>query len=66
MMMVFRSAPSVSWAISIKDLYDRVGALIIILLTLPFWVSSSFLLLRSDVSNLVFFKISGTILESGR
>ncbi|MFP6871926.1 MAG: sugar transferase [Verrucomicrobiales bacterium] len=37
MMMVFRSAPSVSWAISIKDLYDRVGALIIILLSLPFW-----------------------------
>ncbi len=38
MMMVFRSAPGVSWAISIKDLYDRVGAVIIILLTLPFWL----------------------------
>jgi exopolysaccharide biosynthesis polyprenyl glycosylphosphotransferase len=38
MMMVFRSAPGVSWAISIKDLYDFVGAMMIILLTLPFWL----------------------------
>lgn len=37
-MMVFRSAPGVSWAISVKELYDRVGATMIILLSLPFWV----------------------------
>ncbi|MCP4846911.1 MAG: sugar transferase [Verrucomicrobiaceae bacterium] len=36
-MMVFRSAPGVSWAISVKELYDRVGAALIIFLTLPFW-----------------------------
>ena len=37
-MMVFRSAPGVSWSISVKELYDRVGAAIIILFTLPLWL----------------------------
>lgn len=37
-MMVFRSAPGVSWSISVKELYDRVGAALILLFTLPLWI----------------------------
>ncbi len=37
-MMVFRSAPDASWAMVLKSMLDRVGALVIILLTLPLWI----------------------------
>ncbi len=38
LMMVFRSAPEVSWALLLKGLIDRVGAFLLILLTSPLWV----------------------------
>ena len=36
-MMVFRSTPDVSWALLLKDIMDKVGAIIGILLLIPFW-----------------------------
>ncbi len=37
-MLVFKSTPELSWSLLAKAFIDRVGALIIILMTLPFWI----------------------------
>jgi exopolysaccharide biosynthesis polyprenyl glycosylphosphotransferase len=37
-MLVLRSTPELSWELLFKDLLDRVGALLIILFTIPFWI----------------------------
>lgn len=37
-MMVFRSAPDASWGMVLKNLVDRIGALVMILLSSPLWV----------------------------
>jgi exopolysaccharide biosynthesis polyprenyl glycosylphosphotransferase len=36
-MLVLRSTPELSWELLLKDLLDRVGAALIILMTLPLW-----------------------------
>lgn len=40
LMLVFHTTPDVSWALWIKDIVDRVGAFLIILLTLPVWLAA--------------------------
>ena len=37
-MLVFRTTPEVSWALAIKGVIDRVGALILLVLTIPAFV----------------------------
>jgi exopolysaccharide biosynthesis polyprenyl glycosylphosphotransferase len=37
-MLVLRSTPELSWELLIKEVLDRVGALILILVTSPFWI----------------------------
>jgi len=37
-MLVLRSTPELSWELLCKDAFDRIGAALIILLTLPFWI----------------------------
>jgi exopolysaccharide biosynthesis polyprenyl glycosylphosphotransferase len=37
-MLVLRSTPDLSWELAMKSVFDRVGALVIILLSSPFWI----------------------------
>jgi len=37
-MLVFRTTPSVSWSLLVKDLIDRVGSFALLILSLPFWL----------------------------
>jgi exopolysaccharide biosynthesis polyprenyl glycosylphosphotransferase len=37
-MLVLRSTPELSWELLCKNVFDRVGALLIIVATLPFWL----------------------------
>jgi len=37
-MLVLRSTPELSWELLFKDVLDRVGASLVILLTLPLWI----------------------------
>lgn len=37
-MLVLRSTPELSWELFVKGVFDRVGAFVIIMLTLPLWV----------------------------
>lgn len=38
LMIVFQTMPDVSWALWFKDVLDRIGALILIVLTAPVWL----------------------------
>lgn len=38
LMLVFHSTPQVSWALLAKDVLDRVGAAVLLLLSLPLWL----------------------------
>lgn len=38
LMLVFHSTPQVSWALLAKDTLDRVGAAVLLLLSLPLWL----------------------------
>lgn len=38
LMLVFHSTPQISWALWFKEIVDRVGAFILLVLTLPIWV----------------------------
>lgn len=40
-MIVFRSAPEVSWALLFKSLFDRLVALGLIIITLPIWLMAA-------------------------
>ena len=40
-MLVLRSTPELSWELLFKDMFDRVGALLIILVTLPLWIMAA-------------------------
>lgn len=42
LMMVFSSTPTVSWALMIKGVMDRVGALLLLLLLSPLWIFAYF------------------------
>jgi len=37
-MLVLRSTPDLSWELALKAVFDRVGAFLIIVLTLPLWI----------------------------
>jgi exopolysaccharide biosynthesis polyprenyl glycosylphosphotransferase len=37
-MLVLRSTPELSWELLIKELFDRLGAALVILATLPLWI----------------------------
>lgn len=37
-MLVLRSTPELSWELLVKEIFDRVSAVIILFFTLPFWV----------------------------
>ena len=38
LMLVFHSTPQVSWSLCCKDLLDRIGAAMLLVLSLPFWL----------------------------
>jgi exopolysaccharide biosynthesis polyprenyl glycosylphosphotransferase len=38
LMLVFHSTPQVSWALLFKDTLDRVGAAVLLVLSIPFWI----------------------------
>ncbi|MDZ4289183.1 MAG: sugar transferase, partial [Prosthecobacter sp.] len=38
LMLVFHSTPQISWSLWFKDLADRIGAAILLVLTLPVWL----------------------------
>lgn len=38
LMLVFHSTPQVSWSLCCKDLLDRIGAAVLLVLSLPFWL----------------------------
>jgi len=40
LMLVFHSTPQVCWALWFKDLADRIGAVLLLLLTLPLWLAA--------------------------
>ena len=40
LMLVFHTTPGVSWAMWLKDVIDRVGALALIVLTSPLWLAA--------------------------
>jgi len=55
LMMVFRSAPDASWAMLFKDVFDRIGALVILLLSVPLWIVAM-IGIRVSSPGPVFFK----------
>jgi len=38
LMLVFHSTPQISWALWFKEIVDRVGAVVLLVLTLPLWL----------------------------
>jgi exopolysaccharide biosynthesis polyprenyl glycosylphosphotransferase len=38
LMLVFHTTPKVSWELLLKDLLDRIGALLVLLLSMPIWL----------------------------
>lgn len=40
LMLVFHTTPNISWALWIKDLLDRVGAFVILVLSAPIWLAA--------------------------
>ena len=55
LMMVFRSAPEATWAILLKHLTDRLLALLIFIVTLPFWIFAFIGIKISSPEGSVFF-----------
>ena len=37
-MLVFRTTPAVSWSLFVKNLIDRIGALLLLILSFPLWI----------------------------
>jgi exopolysaccharide biosynthesis polyprenyl glycosylphosphotransferase len=54
-MLVFHSTPQVSWALLVKGVIDRVGALVLLVLTAPLWLVAAAGILISSRSP-VFFR----------
>lgn len=38
LMLVFHSTPQISWALVFKDIIDRIGAVLLLFVTLPLWI----------------------------
>lgn len=54
LMLVFHSAPKPSWALMWKNVFDRVGAFVLIVLTLPLWIVA-ILAIKVSTKGPVFF-----------
>lgn len=54
-MLVLRSTPGLSWELLAKEVMDRVGALVLIILTSPLWLFAAIGIRRADPSGPVFF-----------
>lgn len=55
LMLVFHSTPQVSWALWFKEIVDRVGAAMLLLLSLPFWIIA-IVGIRLSSSGPIFFR----------
>ena len=53
-MLVFRSTPEISWALLLKTLFDRLVALLLILLTSPIWLFAAIGIRLSSKGPVVF------------
>ena len=40
LMLVFHTTPSISWSLMLKDMVDRVGALALLILSSPLWITA--------------------------
>lgn len=54
-MLVLRSTPALSWSLFAKEVIDRVGAFVLVLLGLPFWVVTA-VLIKLNSPGPVFFR----------
>ena len=55
-MLVLRATPELSWALMLKSVMDRVGAFVLILATLPFWLIAMIGIRISSPGAPVFFR----------
>lgn len=56
-MLVLRSTPELSWELLLKSAFDRIGAALIILLTLPLWIFAAIgIKLASPGAPIMFFQ----------
>ncbi|MFT4640140.1 MAG: exopolysaccharide biosynthesis polyprenyl glycosylphosphotransferase [Verrucomicrobiales bacterium] len=53
-MLVFRSTPEVSWALLLKNLFDRLAALILIVVTSPIWIFAAIGIRLSSKGAIIF------------
>ena len=54
-MLVLRSTPELSWELLCKDLFDRVGASLFLLITLPLWIFAALGIFLNSSRAPVFF-----------
>lgn len=54
-MLVLRSTPALSWSLFAKEVIDRVGAFLLVLLSLPFWMVAA-VLIKLGSPGPVFFR----------
>jgi len=57
LMLVFSSTPAISWALFFKDVFDRIAAFLILLVTSPLWIAAAIGIKISDPGP-VFFRQS--------
>ena len=55
LMLVFHSTPQVSWSLCFKDLIDRIGAVLLLILSSPVWLVAT-IGIRLSSSGPVFFR----------
>jgi exopolysaccharide biosynthesis polyprenyl glycosylphosphotransferase len=53
-MLVFRTTPEVSWALMVKGLIDRIGALALIVLTLPLLIFAAIMVRLTSAGPIIF------------
>ena len=54
-MLVLRSTPELSWELLVKEIFDRVSAVVIILLSLPLWVVAAIGIMIKSPGAPIFF-----------
>jgi exopolysaccharide biosynthesis polyprenyl glycosylphosphotransferase len=54
-MLVLRSTPELSWELMVKEIFDRVSAVVIILLSLPLWVLAAIGIMIKSPGAPIFF-----------
>jgi len=55
LMLVFHSTPQISWALVVKDMLDRIGAVVFLLLSMPLWIIAA-IGIRVSSKGPVFFR----------